>query len=192
MMPYVLDKLRKANQNAILCLNVTSHLFQLTKHISCILSICLLCDIWRRVLSDNVSLSHPIYLYFSGISYGDASGSVNIPKDAQFFFFCSSSSCNISSWRIHRIEKKDSKTFIWQRKYMLLENNPLLFHFVRSKPISYNIHWGKHCGHWTLIGQLHREGQSLLHSINAFGIDIFATSGDPYQGLWCRYHKGHI
>ena len=85
----------------------------------------------------------------------------------------------------------NSKTFIWQRKYMFLDNNPSIVHFVRSKPISYNIHWGKHCGHWTLIGQLHRERQSMLHSINAFRIDIFVTSGDSYQGLWCRYHKGH-
>ena len=61
--------------------------------------------------------------------------------------------------------KKDSKTFIWQRKYMLLDNNPSIFHFMRSKPISYNIHWDKHCGHWTLIGQLHMEGQSMLHSL---------------------------
>ena len=75
---------------------------------------------------------------------------------------------------------KDSKTFIWQRKYMHLDNNPSIFHFVRSKPISYNIHWGKHCGHWTLICQLHREWQSMLYSINAFRIDINATSGDPY------------
>ena len=61
---------------------------------------------------------------------------------------------------------------------MLLDNNPLMIYFVRSKPISYNIHWGKHCGHWTSIGQLHREWQSMLHSINAFRIDISATSGD--------------
>ena len=74
----------------------------------------------------------------------------------------------------------DSKTFIWQRKYMHLDNNPSIFHFMRSTPISYNIHWGKHCGHWTSVAQLHMEGQSMLHFINAFRIDIFATSGDPY------------
>ena len=33
---------------------------------------------------------------------------------------------------------------------------------------------------WTLIGQLHMEGQSTLHFINAFRKDKFATSGDPY------------
>ena len=75
---------------------------------------------------------------------------------------------------------KDSKTFIWQRKYMLLDNNPSIFHFMRSKPISYNIHGGKHCGHWTLIDQLHMEWQSILRFINAFRKDKFATSGDPY------------
>ena len=88
---------------------------------------------------------------------------------------------DIASWKCKNSRiQKDSKTFIWQRKYTLLDNDPSIFHFVRSKPISYNIHWGNHCGHWTLIGQLHREGQSMLHSINAFRIDIFATSGDPY------------
>ena len=62
---------------------------------------------------------------------------------------------------------------------MLLDNNPSIFHFMRSKPILYNVHWGKHCGHWTLIGQLHMEGQSMLHFINAFSVDMFATSGEP-------------
>ena len=61
-----------------------------------------------------------------------------------------------------------------------------LVHFMRSKPISYNIHWGKHCGHWTLIGQLHMEGQSMLHFIYAFWVDIFATSGDPFTDPLCR------
>ena len=75
---------------------------------------------------------------------------------------------------------KDSKTFIWQRNTCIHDNNPSIFHFMRSKPISYNIHWGKHCGHWTLIGLLHMEGQSTLHFINASRKDKFATSGDPY------------
>ena len=61
-----------------------------------------------------------------------------------------------------------------------------------QKPISYIIHWGKHCGHWTSIGQLRMEGQSIQHAINAFRIDIFATSRDPYWGLWCRYHEGEF
>ena len=76
--------------------------------------------------------------------------------------------------------KKDSKTFTWQRNTCIHDNNPSIFNFLRSEPISYNIHWGKHCGHWTLIGLLHMEGQSMLHFINASRKDKFATSGDPY------------
>ena len=90
------------------------------------------------------------------------------------------SKAKVSGVYCKSVDSKDSKTFIWQRKYMLLDNNPSIFHLMRSKPISYNIHWGKHCGHWTLIGQLHMEGQSMLHFINAFTKDKFATSGDPY------------
>ena len=53
--------------------------------------------------------------------------------------------------------------------------------FTRPKPISHNIHWDKHCGHCVLFGQLVIQGgQSMLHSINALTIVIFATSGDPY------------
>ena len=82
--------------------------------------------------------------------------------------------------RVISVGFKDSKTFIWQRNTCILDNNPSIFHFMRSKPISYNMHWGKHCGHWTLIDLLYMEGQSMLQFINAFRKDKFATSGDPY------------
>ena len=71
----------------------------------------------------------------------------------------------------HLFDKENTCFLIISPRYFILWD---------QKPISYNIHWGKHCGHWTSIAQLHMEGQSMLHAINAFRIDIFATSGDPY------------
>ena len=72
----------------------------------------------------------------------------------------------------HLFDKKNTCVLIITPRYFM--------HFMRSKPISYSIHWGKHCGDWTLIGHLQMEGQSIEHFINAFRIDIFVMSGDPY------------